>query len=656
MSYNKQNFIKGQILKADHLNAMETGIEANDQAIAELTEEIGELKESGSTGAWGAENAHCIIATDGSGKQVAAKVDEAFEVLTVEQSGLSPAINLFDESTMIQATSWYVNAAGKVKWQQNQYTNNYVAVSIPLYGASEVTMVSHNRVGGASPRIYCWFIADEGNNILSESAAGIDMYFDNTPFTITIPAGAHALYISGRFDWVGAQIMVNIGAEPMPYVEYAGVREESTSTTMFARKNNMEVSLPEQYELVVGDTFELFWQGVVKALNPDLYYIEAVCAKGAPYQHRYIYTPTASDVGEHKLTVNVYDQMHILLASGETKLVVKAKASSPSAEKVVLYVGDSLANGGQVPDELHRRLTASGGTPIGDGLSNITFIGTCSSARNKVPYEGYGGWTFASYNSENKSAAFMWITAENHGKSDDDQHSVYKDANNTEWKIETVETGRIKIIRVSGSGALPATGSLAWVSGGVNTEVITYTASEQAAGNPFWDDAAGKVDFASYAAEQGKTNIDYVYVLLGWNSMTKSDADITAEATTFIGNVHTSFPNCKVVLLGLQIPARDGLAANYGASETWTYYNAMSHVMRLNRLYGQIAKDTENVSFVQVSGQFDTDHNMPTLERTVNMRSTMKERYQSNGVHPATDGYYQIADACYRDFIHNLQS
>lgn len=39
MSYNKQNFIKGQILKADHLNAMETGIEANDLAIAELSEE-----------------------------------------------------------------------------------------------------------------------------------------------------------------------------------------------------------------------------------------------------------------------------------------------------------------------------------------------------------------------------------------------------------------------------------------------------------------------------------------------------------------------------------------------------------------------------------------------------------------------------------------
>lgn len=40
MGYTKQNFIKGQILKADHLNAMETGIEANDAAVAALSKEM----------------------------------------------------------------------------------------------------------------------------------------------------------------------------------------------------------------------------------------------------------------------------------------------------------------------------------------------------------------------------------------------------------------------------------------------------------------------------------------------------------------------------------------------------------------------------------------------------------------------------------------
>lgn len=44
MGYTKQNFIKGQILKADHLNTIEDGIEVNDTAVAALSEEIEELK------------------------------------------------------------------------------------------------------------------------------------------------------------------------------------------------------------------------------------------------------------------------------------------------------------------------------------------------------------------------------------------------------------------------------------------------------------------------------------------------------------------------------------------------------------------------------------------------------------------------------------
>jgi lysophospholipase L1-like esterase len=182
-----------------------------------------------------------------------------------------------------------------------------------------------------------------------------------------------------------------------------------------------------------------------------------------------------------------------------------------------------------------------------------------------------------------------------------------------------------------------------------------YTAIEQAAGNPFWNEAAGAVDFLHYVQAQGKNSLDYLYVLLGWNSSTSSDDSIRSSALTFINNVHASFQNCQIVLLGLEMPSFKGLAANYGANADWTYYKAMSHVIRLNRLYEEIANATEKVSFVQVSGQFDTEHNMMTSERTVNVRNSTKERYQSNGVHPETSGYYQIADACYRDFIHKIQ-
>lgn len=44
MSYTKQNFVSGQILKAEHLNHMEDGIETNDAAITQLSEDLNELK------------------------------------------------------------------------------------------------------------------------------------------------------------------------------------------------------------------------------------------------------------------------------------------------------------------------------------------------------------------------------------------------------------------------------------------------------------------------------------------------------------------------------------------------------------------------------------------------------------------------------------
>lgn len=569
-----------------------------------------------------------------------------------------PGKNLFDVAA-VTLHGWADYSSGKIEmYPDNKYIENYsFSDYMPVIGGESYTYSNKYslRDGRTYMRSWAWY--DQDKKYISGTVVNGWMA---APTVFTAPSNAAYIIFNFMSDEYDKENQFEQGETITDYEPYGSsgnlISGAKVPQSNIVYNGESILCLPKQYSLVVGDTFELFWKGIVKALDPEHYYIEAICEKGAPYKKRFIYTPVEADVGEHILKVNVYDRMHALLASGITVLSVNAKVTSPASDTVVLYVGDSLANGGQVPDEFFRRLIASDGTPAGDGLSNISFIGTCASSRNATPYEGYGGWTFNSYNSENKSSAFMWITADGHGKTDDDQHSVYADSNGVQWKIETVESGRLKIIRVSSSGTLPASGTLTWVSGGTNTANITYTASEQAAGNPFWNESTGAVDFATYAQAQGKTKIDYVYVLLGWNSLGTDDSSITTAVQTFITNVRASFPACHVVLLGLQMPAYDGLAHNYGASKSWTYYNAMSHVIRLNRLYAQIADSDDLVSFVQVSGQFDTEHNMPVLSRTVNVRNTATEQYQSNGVHPLTSGYYQIADACYRDFISKLQA
>ena len=63
-----------------------------------------------------------------------------------------------------------------------------------------------------------------------------------------------------------------------------------------------------------------------------------------------------------------------------------------------------------------------------------------------------------------------------------------------------------------------------------------------------------------------------------------------------------------------------------------------------------------DITVVNLSGQFDSDNNMPENNRVVNVRNTKTEIYQTNGIHPANSGYMQIADAVYREFVHLLMS
>lgn len=83
----------------------------------------------------------------------------------------------------------------------------------------------------------------------------------------------------------------------------------------------------------------------------------------------------------------MFDLNGNVVSIGTTQLVVKNKVTT-SAKKVVLVVGDSLTVEGFHPHEFKRRVTQTDGTPAGDGLSEIKFIGTCEF--QNTHYEGYG--------------------------------------------------------------------------------------------------------------------------------------------------------------------------------------------------------------------------------------------------------------------------
>lgn len=79
-TYIKQGFTKGQILKADELNYMEAGIEANALVTASLNDDITTLSEEKFDKHQGAENANKLLMVAQTGGIIGAEVGEGLEV------------------------------------------------------------------------------------------------------------------------------------------------------------------------------------------------------------------------------------------------------------------------------------------------------------------------------------------------------------------------------------------------------------------------------------------------------------------------------------------------------------------------------------------------------------------------------------------------
>ena len=102
-----------------------------------------------------------------------------------------------------------------------------------------------------------------------------------------------------------------------------------------------------------------------------------------------------SSAGTFQIDFDVYDDLGTLNATLTTQAKVSAPPTNPSTQKNVLVIGDSLTNANTYVQELQRRLCQTGGTPVGNGLTNLRFIGT----RGTTPanHEGRGGWASGSY-------------------------------------------------------------------------------------------------------------------------------------------------------------------------------------------------------------------------------------------------------------------
>ncbi len=428
---------------------------------------------------------------------------------------------------------------------------------------------------------------------------------------------------------------------------------------------NKLIYLAKHYDLVIGDRFELFYRGIIKSMNPYKYYIHITCPKGNPYPRYYTYTPKESEEGEYILNVALYDDYHNLIEEASTTLHV-IKPVPPKERLNILCFGDSLTFNGVWPYEGFRRFTKDDGEPVGLGFKDtLNFIGT--NKKDEVGYEGYGGWQWRHFvtNEAVSTTSSVWIEVEKHSLDENDQHSVWK-SNNLNWILESIEDKKLKFKRGNGNySCSPSIGkTFENVEGGVNKESLNVLKYYFEKGNPFYDEERKGPNFKKYIEDNKFEKIDLVYILLTWNGQyipyNNDFSHFEPFIKTILNEIHKDYPKALIRLIGCQSPSIDGgIAANYGASgpysdvfgEVTTIYNYSKYLEAL------CEKDEykDFCRFIDMKAQFDVENNMPSTMVKVNNRSEKLEKVGTNGVHPTMEGYLQIGDVFYRALVRDIK-
>jgi hypothetical protein len=436
---------------------------------------------------------------------------------------------------------------------------------------------------------------------------------------------------------------------------------EEVSVKDLVGSGDVEVILPNRFTAVVGDTLQLFYQGMIKVPGPESKYnILVTCSKGKQFPRYFEFTPAAGDDGSYSFKITIKNNNGKVVGEKTCYLDVVAKlASSPATDKKIVCIGDSLTAGGDWCAEAFRRLCGIGGTPVGDGLNNISFCG--SMTKNGAGYFGVGGWTWKDYTTVGRRAFRFQVS----GVSSLTYGAVYQNDGHDYTIIENNTINGIgNILCAVNSNYTPDNTGILTKSSGAGDNTISYSSFSLESQNPFWNYSENKLSFQNYADTYCGGTIDYLYALLTWNGMQSWQNDfsnVESDIKRFADVLHLEFPSAKLKLTGIQVPSvTGGMGANYGAtgSSYADTFGMIATACNYNEFLKSIANDPSYSSFVDYIGiapQFDTLYNMPFIEKNVNTRNSSKtEIIGTNGVHPSNSGYMQIGDAVYRDLIKTL--
>lgn len=360
----------------------------------------------------------------------------------------------------------------------------------------------------------------------------------------------------------------------------------ASPTASAAPVHSPRLLLPPVIYAAPGREANLYFDNVVLAPRGRIYLFDVTCAKGRQQEERWTWTPAENESGDYALALEVRDQEDKVVAQGKTVVRVAKAGAGQGQALSLLAIGDSLTNASVYTDEL-LKLFAVPGNPA------LKLVGThkvAGTAEGNV-HEGYGGWTFS---------RFM-----------------------TQYVAKPQEKRNL--------------GSSPFV---------------------FLQDGKPVFDFSRYVRESlGGTAPDVITIMLGTNdvfgakdeNLEESVTAILANADKLLAGIRAGAPNAKIGLVTTVPPSasQDAFGANYAANQTRWQYRKNQHRL-VERMIGHFGnREAENLFLVPAYLNLDCVNNYPQSEVPANARATVKVVRAGNGVHPAGEGYRQIADSIY---------
>lgn len=181
--------------------------------------------------------------------------------------------------------------------------------------------------------------------------------------------------------------------------------------------------------------------------------------------------------------------------------------------------------------------------------------------------------------------------------------------------------------------------------------VSTYVTT----GSPFY--ISGAVNFPQYLTNNSIAVPDWVLIHLGINDVfgQTTDAGASSTADSAFTLLDTLITSIKVsgagVNVGLMIPTppsatEDAFGANYATGSTRWRFKRNILIWARQMLVKYAGQEASRIYLIPSNTALDTVNNMSiAASAPVNSRSLVSSTRQSNGVHPATQGYQQIGDA-----------